>query len=186
MKNVDPSLRPAIRRILRDIEVEVGSSIDGNFRSQSFYGEAWQRRTSPGAGGRAVLTQSGALRRSIHAATGSDSVTFTSDKPYAALHNEGGEIRVTARMKGYFWYRYRLATGSVRKRRDGTPRRDRRNRELGAEAEFFRAMALKPVGSTIKMPSRRFMGMHPRLEALVRSIVEGEMEKYLAGYDPAK
>ena len=34
------------------------------------------------------------------------SIRFFTDLPYADIHNEGGEIVVTKRMKGYFWHKY--------------------------------------------------------------------------------
>ena len=48
-----------------------------------------------------------------------NSITFSSDLPYAALHNEGGDIRVTPRMRRFFWAKYYAARGSFGFRKDG-------------------------------------------------------------------
>lgn len=170
-------IRRLTANILRDIRVEVMGDVDENFRRQAFYGEAWPARRSPGRPGGHLLVDSGNLRRSIRSRTGADSITFYTDLPYAALHNDGGEITVTPRMKRYFWARYYAARGSFGRKKNGDLRGDRRNRRLTAEADFWHAMALMKTGSVIRMPARRFLGPHPRLEKAVEQIIEEEMER---------
>lgn len=166
------------RQILRDIQVELQDEFDRNFSRQGFFGEQWARRKSPIAkAGSAILTGTGALRRSISSHISGNSITFSSDLPYAALHNEGGDIRVTPRMRRFFWAKYYAARGSFGFRKDGRKRQNKRNAYLTEEAEFWRAMALKPVGSVIKMPRRQFLGTHPKLEQLVREIIEENVEQ---------
>jgi len=175
-----------VRRILGDIRVELGDELDKNFERQGFFSEAWQRRKSPLRGDGPLLMDSGALRRSVKSKTGSDSITFYSDLPYAAIHNEGGEIVVTAKMKRYFWWKYKETTGGFGRRKDGTLRRDKRNARLGTAAEFYKAMALKKVGSRIEMPRRQFIGMSPEVEKLVRGIIEQALEEYFGSVELGK
>ena len=53
-------------RILKDIQVEMSDEFDKNFERQAFFSEKWQRRKSPIRNeGRAILTDTGALRKSI-------------------------------------------------------------------------------------------------------------------------
>ena len=52
----------------------------------------------------------------------------------------------------------------------GAPRNNKRNRALTAEAEFYRAMAMKKAGSKITIPKRQFIGNHPDLEKLLKEI----------------
>lgn len=108
---------------------------------------------------------------------------FFSDLPYAAIHNEGGEIRVTARMKRYFWYRHYSATGSFGRRKDGSLRKDKKNRQLSSEADFWKAMALMKVGATIRIPQRKFLGTSPEVEAAVRQIIEENLTDYINNID---
>lgn len=167
-----------VNNILRDVQVELRDEFDRNFSRQGFFGEQWARRKSPLAkAGSAILTGTGALRRSITSRISGNSLTFSSDLPYAALHNEGGEIRVTPRMRRFFWAKYYAARGSFGYRKDGRKRQNKRNAYLTEEAEFWRAMALKPVGSSIQMPRRQFLGTHPKLEQLVREIIEENVEQ---------
>lgn len=167
-----------VNNILRDVQVELRDEFDRNFSRQGFFGEQWARRKSPLAkAGSAILTGTGALRRSITSRISGNSLTFSSDLPYAALHNEGGEIRVTPRMRRFFWAKYYAARGSFGYRKDGRKRQNKHNAYLTEEAEFWRAMALKPVGSSIQMPRRQFLGTHPKLEQLVREIIEENVEQ---------
>ncbi len=170
-----------IRRILRDIQVELSDEFDKNFERQAFFSEAWERRKSPTRPGGHLLVDSGSLRRSIRSKVTDNSVVFYTDLPYAGIHNEGGEIVVTARMKRYFWHRYYAATGAFGRRKDGSPRQDKRTVRLSDEAEFWRFMALKKVGTKIKIPRRKFLGAGPEVEKAVREIIEENLNEYFNG-----
>ena len=170
-----------VRGILRDIEVELTDEFDRNFERQGFFSEKWQRRRGPVRQGRSLLIDSGELRRSIRTRLDGRSVTFGSDLAYAAIHNEGGEIRVTEKMRRYFWYRYSQARGGIGRRKDGSLRKDKRNARLTDEAEFWKAMALKKVGSTVKIPKRQYLGMSREVEAAVRKIIEENLDGLAGG-----
>lgn len=168
-----------IGHILDDLRVELGDEFNRNFERQAFFSEAWSRRKSPIRGeGRAILTDTGNLRGSIGSRTTENSIVFYTTLPYAAIHNDGGEIRVTKRMKHYFWHKYHEATGSFGRRKDGTLRKDRRTVRLTTEAEFWKFMALKKEGSTIRIPRRRFLGTSPEVEQAVREIIEENITEY--------
>lgn len=167
-----------IRNILRDIQVEMADEFDRNFERQAFFSQAWERRKSPTRPGGHILVDTGSLRRSITSVMTDNSIIFRSDHPAAAIHNEGGEIKVTARMKRFFWYKYYSTTGSFGRRKDGTLRRDKRNVQLTTEAEFWKFMALMKVGAKIKIPRRRFLGNAPEVEQTVREIIEENITEY--------
>lgn len=174
-------MRKIIRQILRDIQVEMHDEFDRNFERQAFFSEAWARRKSPVRNeGRAILTDTGSLRGSIQSRTTENSITFSTDLPYAAIHNDGGEIVVTKRIKGYFWHKYMTLAGVLQwaRRKDGTMRRDKQTRQQSTEAEFWKFMALKKEGSTIKIPRRRFLGVSPEVEQAVREIIEENITEY--------
>lgn len=147
-----------------------------SFNRQGFLDEslkAWDKRQFNDNGG-AVLIQSGALKRGIYSRSqGIERVVFGVDAniPYAKIHNEGGDIVVTAKMKRYFWYLYLQITGAKKGRKDGSQlkeqyqykkdgnkRDNQRNRKLSSLAEFYKAMACKKVGSVIHIPKRQFLG----------------------------
>ena len=168
-------LSVVIRHILSDIRVEIGDEFDKNFERQGFFTKAWARRKSPIRGDGHILVASGDLRKSVQSRSDATSITFFSSSPYAAIHNEGGEIKVTEKMKRYFWHKYYEASGSLGRKKNGS-----------SNAEFWRAMALMKVGKTIKIPKRQFLGMAPEVEREVTKIIEDELEEYFNHLDLKK
>ncbi len=175
---MNKDVQKIIRNILKDIRIEMTDEFDRNFERQAFFSEAWQRRKSPTRPGGSILIDTGQLRRSISSRTTENSITFYSDLPYAAIHNDGGEIKVTPKMKRFFWYKYYEATGSFGRKKNGEKRNDKRTVQLTTESEFWRFMALMKVGKTIKIPRRRFLGTSPEVEQAVREIIEENITEY--------
>lgn len=167
-----------VRNILKDIRVELTDEFDLNFERQGFFSEAWQRRKSPTRPGGSILIDTGGLRKSIRSKSTDSSITFFSDLPYADIHNEGGEIAVTAKMKRFFWAKYYAATGSFGRKKNNELRKDKRTVQLSAEAEFWKFMALMKVGKTIKIPRRQFLGHSPEVEQMVKEIIEENLTEY--------
>jgi len=180
-----------IRRILNDIRVEMSDEFDQNFERQAFFSEAWARRKGPLRKGGATLVDTGDLRRSIRSKTTATSITFYTDLPYAAIHNAGGEIVVTEKMKRWFRHKFyetqggfvRKKTGKRRTLSDGGFYAWTAKMRLSPEAEFWRWMALKKVGSVIRIPKRKFLGTSPEVEAAVRKIVEENLGEYFEHYE---
>jgi len=183
MSDISAQVREVFRLILNDIRVELGGEFDENFEREAFFTEKWQRRKSPLRLGGHILVDSGDLRRSIRSRSTDNSITFYSDLPYAAIHNEGGEIVVTERMKKFFWWKYYTATGSFGRKKDGSRRNDKRTLQLSDEADFWKAMALMKVGDKIKIPKRQFLGKSPEVEAAVREIIEENLTEYINNID---
>lgn len=192
IKELEQKTRRLIRLTLKDISVELGDEFDRNFEREAFFNEKWARRKFNDDESRGLLSREGTLRRTIkdEASVTDRSVIFTSSVPYAAIHNEGGTITVTRKMKKYFWYRYMLIMGSKRSRPDkskfteklqrkksGELRDNQKNRELTEEAKFCKIMALKKVGSKIVIPKRRFIGMHPEVERIIREITDTNIKE---------
>lgn len=185
MSELDQQTRAVFRSILRDIQVELGDEFDQNFERQAFFSQAWTRRKSPTRPGGLLLVDTGGLRRSVHSDIKENSIVFYSEHPAAAIHNEGGEIKVTARMKRYFWHKYMSAAGVLVfcRRKDGTMRRDKNTRQITDVADFWKAMALMRVGSKIRIPQRKFLGTSPEVEAAVRQIIEENLNEYVNNID---
>ncbi len=171
-------IQKVIRNILQDIRVELNDEFDRNFERQGFFTQAWARRKSPLRPGGSILVDSGQLRRSIQSRSDSTSITFYSNLPYASIHNAGGEIKVTARMKRYFWHKYYEASGKFGYKKNGSLRKTKRNAQLGTEAEFWKSMALMKVGKSIRIPKRQFIGMAPEVEREVTKIIEDNLSEY--------
>lgn len=142
-----------LKDILSDIRVELLDEFDKNFERKGFFGNRWPPRKFQNNRG-TLLMQSGKLRRSIQATVGSTSVTFTSSEPYAAIHNEGGKIKVTEKMRKYFWAKY-----------------------AETKDEQWKWLALKKVGSTLTIPERRFIGDAPEVKKIVEDIIAENVER---------
>lgn len=183
MTDIDAQIREIFGRILRDVQVELGDEFDQNFERQGFFSQAWERRKSPTRPGGHILVDTGGLRQSIRSEIRDSSIVFRTDHPAAAIHNEGGEIVVTAKMKRFFWYKYYSATGSFGRKKDGSRRNDKRTLQLSSEADFWKAMALMRVGSKIRIPQRKFLGTSPEVEAAVRHIIEENLNEYVNNID---
>ena len=149
--------------LLNDIRIELNEEFDRNFERKAFFNTAWKpamRNTTD-----SLLQRSGTLRKSIigesanspSAVITGNSIRWSSSVPYADIHNSGGKITVTPKMKGFFWYRFRIATGGD-------------NKNLNPEALFWRAMALKPVGTTVVIPERKFIGWHPQVKQSIDEV----------------
>jgi len=170
-----------LNHVLTDLKVELLDEFDLNFERKSFFGSPWKDVKYPSKGG-SILMRSGNLRRSLRAPIVGDSITFYSSLPYAAIHNEGGMITVTQKMKRYFWAMYYKASGAVTynvKTRKAA--KTARNTRLSTEAQFFKAMALKKVGSKIKIDQRQFIGPHRQVDLCVERVLEKNL-KYLQEY----
>lgn len=185
MSDINSQVREIFRRILKDVQVELGDEFDQNFERQAFFSKAWERRRSPLRPGAALLSGVGnsTLRKSVRSEIRENSIVFIYGHPVAPIHNEGCEIKVTERMKRFFWRKYYDALGSFGRRKDGSMRQDKRNRQLNSEADFWKAMALKKVGSKIRIPQRKFLGTSPEVEAAVRQIIEENLNEYVNNID---
>ena len=176
-----------IDHTLRDVRVELLEEFKNNFEREAFFNERWARRKHHDDRSRGLLVRTGTLRRSLRAeVTDRRSVRFFTDVPYARIHNEGGTITVTRRMKNYFWVQYMTIVGSkdgtfspqLQRKKDGTLRNNKRNRELSDEAAFYKAMALKSVGSKIVIPRRQFIGRHAEVERILKEIAENNLKLF--------
>lgn len=180
---MENDLQKVIARILKDIQVDLTDEFDRNFERQGFFSQKWKRRKSPTRPGGSILIDTGGLRRSVQSRSTNSSITFFSSHPAAVIQNEGGEIKVTRKMKAYFWHRYYEATGSFGRKKNGDRRQDKRTVQLGTEAEFWKLLALMKVGSSIKIPKRQFLGTSPEVEKAVTEIIEENLSEYFNNLD---
>ena len=132
--------------ILSDIRVELKEEFDKNFVRKAFFSKKWIDRLSEGKG--TLMNVTGKLRRSIRSELSGSSVIFSSSEVYAAIHNEGGTIIVTNKMKKYFWAQYKK-TGNLQ----------------------FKYMALKKVGSRIRIPQRQFIGNDDQVSQTINRVI---------------
>ena len=174
---MNENVQKILKNILRDIQVELTDEFDQNFERQAFFSEAWQRRKSPTRPGGHILVDTGQLRRSIKSRTTENSIIFYTDLPYAEIHNDGGEIVVTTKMKKFFWHKYYEATGTFSRKKSG--KSGKSGISDNTQADFWKFLALKKAGTTIHIPRRRFLGTAPEVEKTVRDIIEENLSEYI-------
>lgn len=133
--------------LLSDIKVELFEEFDLNFGRKAFFSDKWKPRAFPYRRG-SLLAASNTLRRSINAEVVRDGVRFSSSATYATAHNEGAHIKVTPRMKSFFWAKYK-----------------------STKDEMWKFMALKKVGSVIVLPQRQFIGDGPHTHQLIETVI---------------
>lgn len=113
--------------------------------------------------GRTVLTQRGTLRRSLRVVVSPNLATIVSSVPYANIHNQGGQIQITPKMRKFFWAMHHKANGKAEAFADSTQdSKIRRWSKINKEAQFWRNLALKQT--PIQMTKRQFAGGGARLQ----------------------
>ncbi|MBK9292581.1 MAG: phage virion morphogenesis protein [Bacteroidetes bacterium] len=163
-----------MKQILKDLSVGLLDEFDRNFERKAFFDQPWPARRLNTRGSLLVVRGGGGLRGSLRAQINQNSITFSSHQRHAALHNEGGSIVVTERMKRFFWAMHYRFASRMRYRKDGKP--GKKSLSLGEQAQYYQNLALMRTGSSINMPRRRFIGPHPQVDNIVRQVADQHMQ----------
>jgi phage gpG-like protein len=144
--------------------------VKGGFTNESFDG--WTESKGPLRGKKTLIGYRNTmnLMQSIRTLEETDSrVRVGSDLDYSEIHNDGGFVTVTKKMKAFWWAKYYEFAGTSRKTAAAKAR-------LNAKAEFCRGMALMKVGKKIKIPKRQYIGesktLFKTLDEWFQSIVD--------------
>lgn len=165
------------KEFVKAVKVELADEFDRNFERKAYFNEPWPLSRSPNTKG-SMMARTGALRRSQQSKIrGDGDIVFSSSLPYASIHNEGGTITVTAKMKKYFWAMYYQASGGITKKKDGTAGKTKKNLNLSAQAQYWKGLALMKVGSKIKIPKRQFIGGGPQVTLLIENVAKEHMKE---------
>lgn len=118
--------------------------INGNFRSQSWEGRPWKKRRGGKRNARrAILVDTGALRRGNQMAVMPGAVRIFNDVPYAAAHNNGyyGTVSVKGHSRRIYG-RFKVSSLSTR-------RTSKKRLESGKTS-------VKPHSRLMRIPRRQF------------------------------
>jgi phage gpG-like protein len=157
--------------------------IPENGRVQKFKPRMYTMRSQAG---KKILYQTGNLTDSILiVSTSNTSVTVgisdPSIKKYAMAHQDGATIAVTPQMKKYFWAQFYKAGGkNAGLTKKGAASKSAKNVAIRSDAQFWKNMALKETGSTIKIPQRQFMKITPDVLKGIRREFIYEINQILA------
>lgn len=164
-------LADVVKNIIKETAVDLTQQFDRNFERKAFFNQKWPESKHANSRG-SMMLRSGDLRRSINNQVNGGMISWKSSLPYASIHNEGGEIEVTAQMKKFFWAMYYKASNAAGKGKTA------RNNKLNDEATKWKYMALMKVGSKMKIEQRQYIGWHPEVDAAINNIVAYNMERY--------
>ncbi len=169
-----------LKQTLTDIKVKLGEEFDRNFERKAFFDEKWPATKLTYHRG-SLMMRTGRLRKSLLSPkVTSNGIIWSSSLPYADIHNNGGEIRVTPQMRKFFWAKYYQTSSATTKKKNGEASSSARNRKLSIEAEQWKVLALKPIGSIIKIEKRQFIGSHPQVDKHIKEVINhnfGELKK---------
>ena len=176
--NLDQT-RDRLKQTMITLPREIGL-LAVNFSKDRFRAGGWYDKTflpwkarNPKAkrnSGRAILVQSGSLRRSIRVVrVTNDSVTIGSDVPYAKAHNEGMNALVTVRTH---------ARNQYKKEKVGNGKIGKRGRQ--GMKTITTIAGVSQVGHHVrhmKMPQRQFMGQSDYLTRIIGRKINTEILK---------
>ena len=134
-----------------------------NFKEEAYDGNKWEARKTKTSLDRKILTGQGSgdhLGDSIDYKVEGNTIIIYSDKVYAEIHNEGGEIIVTDKMKKFFWAKNKEA-------------KDAGDSDL---AEQYKYMALS---KKIVIPQRKFMDNSEKLNEKIISKITRDLSTIL-------
>lgn len=155
---------------VRNIPILIANETENHFKRGFVQGggqtnaskTGWKdRQFTKGRGKRNILIGRGILQRDVmkrriyfrRIVVGTSSLT----NKYANIHNEGGKIRITPRMRKFFWAKYN-------------------NADSKSEKEYWKNLALHK-GSFITIPKREFIGDSMELEVKNEKIIDKELAK---------
>ena len=128
---------------------------------------AWKKRKRKDTG--SLMTKSGRLKRSIRKLSYTrNSVTIGTDVPYAQIHNDGGTINKTVRVKSHT----RKVTKRARSERTGRVLKKRVSNGTTTVDAHTRKMKTT-------YPERRFLGQSALLMRRIERLTQREIDKIL-------
>lgn len=183
-KAKDDIIKEVNDRLPRKVGVTAVNHFKQNFRDGGWLDNGlhpWKRtRRQEGNGKDAkyspLTSRRNHMMRSIQASTSPGQVTIEDPVPYAAIHNDGGDITthptVTERMRRYAWHMvYSLA---------GIKGKGKLPKELPKEAEKWKGLALTRKSSITvhaHIPQRQFMGDSAELRMKVNKLIKDSIER---------
>lgn len=166
-----------LKNVLNDLRVELTDEFDKNFERKAFFDKGWKDTKHNVARG-TLMMRTGGLRGSIRGDIKDGGLHYSSSVPYAAIHNEGGVLTVTANMKKFFWAMYYKASGAITTKKDGSASKSKRNATLTEEAAYWKSLALMKVGDKITVPQRQFIGHHPQVDAAIHQVCDDNVKEF--------
>jgi phage gpG-like protein len=170
-------MKDFLKNIINDLAVDLGDEFDQNFERKAFFDKKWPDTKWPNKKG-TLMMRTGALRRSIKRPNQhSKGLIWSSSMPYASIHNQGGTIIVTAKMKKYFWAMYYQLSKAIKLTAKEKVSKSARNVKLSQQAQTYKALALQKIGSKMTIQKRQFIGDHPVVRQRIEHVVDSNIKE---------
>ena len=144
-----------------DIAVSALDEFDKNFEQQGFFSKnTWKKSDNKLRGGSTLVGKGGGrLRRSIYIKQANiRKILIASDGiPYASIHNTGGKITITKKMRAWAWSQH--------------------YKNKNKKDNMYKRIALTKKNH-ITIPKRQFIGNHPTLTQQTNKIIEEQLSKF--------
>jgi phage gpG-like protein len=168
-------------KIPRAIAVLAKNHYRNNFRLGGFDGKpwktTWRQQLGVGAekGYKPLTSKTLTLMNSIDTKIEDTAVHVLSDLDYSLIHNEGGDIPVTRKMRRFFWAKFYAAGGKGAK--DG---------KIPPLAKKWLYLALAAQGKKkFKMPKRMYIGESNKLNDVITKKIESIIYAIINGTNNA-
>lgn len=158
------------KKLLSDINVSVLEQFDRNFERKGFFDQRWPETRQRNTRG-SLMLRSGRMRRSLRGHVLPNGIGYSSSVPYFSIHNNGGKIKVTQKMRKFFWFQHKQQSGRITELKSGKISGSTRNVQTATQAEFWRNMAMIRSDS-ITMPQRQVVGHHRKIDTIVRNVCD--------------
>ena len=168
-------------KIPRAVAVLAKSHYRNNFRLGGFDGKpwktTWRQQLGVGAekGYKPLTSKTLTLMNSIDTKIEDTAVHVLSDLDYSLIHNEGGDIPVTRKMRRFFWSKFYAAGGKGAK--DG---------KIPPLAKKWLYLALAAQNKKkFKMPKRMYIGESNKLNDVITKKIESIIYAIINGTNNA-
>ena len=155
-----------LNELANDIAINALDEFDENFERQGFFKKNdWKKSDNKKRGGSTLIGKgSGRLRRSLYIKQAdSRKIEIAADGvPYAAIHNAGGKIKITEKMRGWAWSQHYKKNKSKKKRK---------------QMSMHKAIAITKKTHLI-IPKRQFLGHHPILTTQTEDLIKKEFSNF--------
>ncbi len=154
--------------LLTDIQTRLGDEFNRNFQRQAFFDKPWKPRQGNKNPKRGVLIGKGRGRlwKSLRSKIRGNSIVFTSNVPYASVHNEGfnGTQSVKAHSRIIKAHtRHITARTSLKTRKEIKAHNQQVREHTQNVGAFSRSM---------EIPQRQFIGDHPKVRSIIKETID--------------
>ncbi len=139
-----------LKELTKDVQVDLTQAFDRNFESKSFFNQKWPAEKYANSRG-SLMNRTGKLRRSIKSTNANGQISWSSNVPYASVHNEGLQVKGQRKIRQYT------------------------NKNFMGKGKSVKIKA-HTRNVNFEMPQRQFIGWHPQVDVRIKKIVNTNLD----------